>query len=117
MKPGFRSEVAPSKHSYQSDSPDFGKRQAPTSSNFDALEVANRKLKLSALSTSVDNVLTREVATEKAAQREDRISWFQAWLLPKVLFYAFAYFCAKASLQVVFFSLFEFLDSEFTFGG
>ena len=61
--------------------------------------------------------MTKEVAAEKAAQEEDRISWFQAWLLPKVLFYAFAYFCSKASIQVVFFSLFEFLDSEFTFGG
>ena len=61
--------------------------------------------------------MTREVAAAKAAQEEVRISWFQAWLLPKVLFYAFAYFCSKASLQVVFFSLFEFLDSEFTFGG
>ena len=65
----------------------------------------------------MDKCLTKEVKDEKAAQDEARISWFQAWLLPKVLFYAFAYFCSKASLQVVFFSLFEFLDAEFTFGG
>jgi len=37
--------------------------------------------------------------------------------LPKVLFYAFAYFCAKMALQVVFFSLFEFLDDVYNFGG
>ena len=32
-------------------------------------------------------------------------------------FYAFSYFCAKMALQVVFFSLFEFLDDEFSFSG
>ena len=41
---------------------------------------------------------------------EERISFWAAWLLPKVLFYASAFFCAKFALYVVFLSLFEFLD-------
>lgn len=61
--------------------------------------------------------MTKDVIKEKEAQVETRISFWQAWLLPKVIFYAFAYFCAKMALQVVFFSLFEFLDDEFSFGG
>ena len=52
---------------------------------------------------------------EKEEQPEVRIGFWQAWLLPKVLFYAFANFCAKMAVQVVFFSLFEFLDT-FHFG-
>ena len=47
--------------------------------------------------------------------KETRISFWKAWLLPKVLFYAFSYFCTKMALQVVFFSLFEFLEDEFDF--
>ena len=57
------------------------------------------------------------VIEEEKKQKETRINFWQAWLLPKVLFYAFSYFCAKMALQVVFFSLFEFLDDEFAFGG
>ena len=45
-------------------------------------------------------------------KKEDRISFWRAWLLPKVFFYAGAYFCAKFALQVVFLSLFEFLDAK-----
>ena len=41
---------------------------------------------------------------------DERISFWAAWFLPKVLFYASAYFCAKFALYVVFFSLFEFLN-------
>ena len=52
---------------------------------------------------------------EKESQVESRISFWKAWLLPKVLFYAFSYFCAKMALQVVFNSLFEFLEAEFDF--
>ena len=72
---------------------------------------------MDALSTSVDKCVTKEVMTEKALRVETRISWLQAWLLPKVLFYAFAYFSSKMALQVVFFSLFEWLDADFSFGG
>ena len=53
---------------------------------------------------------------EQNSQIESRISFWQAWLLPKVLFYAFAYFCSKMALQVVFNSLFEFLEQAFDFG-
>ena len=41
---------------------------------------------------------------------DERISFWAAWFLPKVLFYAGAYFCTKFALYVVFFSLFEFLN-------
>jgi OPA family glycerol-3-phosphate transporter-like MFS transporter 3 len=41
--------------------------------------------------------------------QETRVNFLQAWFLPKVLFYAFAYFAAKGGLQVVFFSLYEWL--------
>lgn len=61
--------------------------------------------------------MTKDVKVEKDQQVETRIGFWAAWFLPKVLFYAFAYFCAKMALQVVFFSLFEFLDDEFNFGG
>jgi len=69
------------------------------------------------LRDTIDKSMTKEVKEENALQTENRISFWQAWLLPKVLFYAFAYFWAKMALQVVFFSLFEFLDEEFNFGG
>ena len=69
------------------------------------------------LKDSLSQQVTRDVIHEKMSQIETRISFWQAWLLPKVLFYAFSYFCAKMALQVVFFSLFEFLDAEFAFDG
>ena len=61
----------------------------------------------------ISSSLTREVQQEKEIQLVDekRISFWSAWLLPKVLFYASAYFCAKFALQVFFLSLFEFLDA------
>ena len=58
--------------------------------------------------------VTRSVAEAKEEQEknEERISFWAAWLLPKVFFYASAFFCAKFALQVVFLSLFEFLSAE-----
>ena len=52
--------------------------------------------------------------TEKREVEEindERISFWAAWMLPKVLFYASAFFCAKFALYVVFLSLFEFLNA------
>ena len=61
----------------------------------------------------IQTTITQEVQQEKEIQQidEKRIGFFQAWLLPKVLFYASAYFCAKFALQVYFLSLFEWLDT------
>ena len=66
---------------------------------------------------TVQKTVTQDIKEEKDNAEEVRISFWNAWLLPGVIFYAFAYFCAKMALQVVFFSLFEFLDDEFNFGG
>ena len=69
------------------------------------------------LGEAVEKSLIKDVRRESLLEEETRIGFWQAWLLPKVLFYAMAYFCAKMALQVVFFSLFEFLDDVFSFGG
>ena len=48
--------------------------------------------------------LQKSIHVDIKTQREEeeieevRVNFFQAWLLPKVLFYAFAYFCAKGAL-------------------
>ena len=43
------------------------------------------------------------------------VGFWRAWLLPKVLLYAFSFFFSKMAIQIVFFSLFEFLDKNFDF--
>ena len=42
---------------------------------------------------------------------ERRITFWNAWCLPNLVLYASAYFLSKFSLYVVFFSLFEWLDT------
>ena len=60
------------------------------------------------LTQSVRKSVTEKQEVEEI--NEERISFWAAWLLPKVLFYASAFFCAKFALYVVFLSLFEFLN-------
>ena len=52
------------------------------------------------LAMTISKNMAKEIKVERLEVEivEKRVSFWQAWLLPKVGFYAFSYFCAKCAL-------------------
>ena len=77
------------------------------------IEMTSEEVNALKVSQRIQEKIEKEVIDSHSSSvvEQTRIGFVQAWLLPNVILYAGTYFLAKMALQVVYYSLFEFLES------